>query len=224
LYRLSGGNYPTLLCAIGSGCFVEILLCWQLALLPEPPDGSDDEAPQAAVSFSTCLALRDSSQVDLSGRQVVCLSQSDSVDDGVEPSIAASVQAVAYTTRRGSFQGANASVSGQLSVGREAQAGSKDASKGSRRELVYTAEPCEWSIPGTGERLDFGLQVPGLIVGQPQALGEAAYRRCPDLLERRVARGPVDLEGSEAGPSLQTWEMILVRGIDLQEESMDLIL
>ena len=71
-------------------------LSW-LALLPKAPDSADDEPPQRAVGLATRFPFRETPfDVRPGCRQVTRLSQHDAVENGIEPPIAASVQAMAH--------------------------------------------------------------------------------------------------------------------------------
>lgn len=136
-----------LLCARGSSCFFCQSCClgW-LALLPKAPDGANNEPPQGPVSLTTRLPLRET-PVDVRPgcRQVVRLGQHDTIEHGIEPPIAASVQAMAHKSSGRRLQRRHAGVGGQLRVSREPMTGPKDARQGpGGEERTLSGDRARW--------------------------------------------------------------------------------
>jgi hypothetical protein len=104
------------------------------------PNSANDVAGKRSARLAASLAFGNTSiDVDPGGSQVVCLRQSDAIENGVQATVATSIQAVPYSTRGGSFTRGSAGVRRKLCIRREATSGSKDAGQHAGGEKVHAA-------------------------------------------------------------------------------------
>src|SRR5579864_3564738 len=107
------------------------------AVLPQAPDGADEVAFERADGLALGLALAQAAcDVVLSRRPTAQLGQGNTVENGIEPAVAAAVEAVAHAARRGRFERGHARVGGELALAGEALPWSEDTSEGAGGEQV----------------------------------------------------------------------------------------
>ncbi len=121
-----------------------------LTLLPQAPDGPDNEAFERPERLAFGLALGDTPlYVGPCLGGVTRLREGNAIEDGVEATVTAAVQAVAHPSRRGRFERGDPGVGGELGVRGETSPGAQDAGEGARRQRAFPAERGQGEKPAS---------------------------------------------------------------------------
>jgi hypothetical protein len=103
---------------------------------------------------------------------MVSLRERDAIEDGIESTVSAAVEAVSCASRRGSLQWRDPGVSRELGIGREPVARSEDSGERAGCEQVDPAETSERCEPLLRQRFDPLLEVSRLHQRELETLGE----------------------------------------------------
>ena len=98
------------------------------------------------------------------------MGKGDAVEDGIEPAVPSTVQAVAHVSGRRGLKRCHSGVGRELRVGGKAMPRAQDASQSAGREKVDTTQPRQWSEVRRGAVSNPVGEFLGLCQRQSEAL------------------------------------------------------
>jgi hypothetical protein len=195
------------------------------AELPETPDGADDVALERSEGLARRLTfLTSARQVSARLLGVLGLREDDAVEDPVQLTMTSAIQPVANKPSGRGLEWCGAGVSSKLSLACEASTRTEDGRQLTSRQQVDPNELCQWCEPVLGESADPLRQLVCVLEGDSSPRRQPADSRDPLALQgTAVDRCRIALQQSEAGSNAPVTKPQIVFGIDLHEQSVDLV-